>query len=234
MKLFVVGGGSGLGLELVKVGLRQGYEVGYSTSSVQDIFPGEKGILLRVLGSDFLSMQKHGELSEKIVSFAPDRLIICPVRTKYHRLENTSRAEIFEDISFNVSSVIALAAAYAKARPTGELTFLLSHICFLYNPGFTLYKVGKDAIDSFSKALQFEYPRLNILRVYPGAMKTNFIANTNYTGLALFSPKDPAVWAARILGKNHGYLMGPIDFLFLLTTRFLPFGIQKRLFLLLF
>ena len=227
MKIFVVGGGSGLGSEIVKAAQQAGHVVCYSTSAAHEA----KNV---IAGCDLRDAGQVERLIGEITTFAPDRLILCPIQTQFKALGSFTSADIAADVAFNISTIIAIAAAYAKSMPAGSVTFLLSHICFLYNPGFTLYKVGKDAIDSFAKAIQFEYPQLRVLRVYPGAMRTNFAASTQYAGLSIFPSKDPALWAARILEKDQGCLIGPVDFLFMILSRAMPFAPQKWFFATLF
>lgn len=232
MKIFVVGGGSGLGRALVEAALATGYQVGYSTSAPEDPFAGRASLV--VTGCDLSSMSNGATLIEKITGFAPDRLVLCAIKTRYKRMDKQSAEDIVAEVQFNIAHQIALANAYAKVCPTGSVTFILSHICFLYNPGFALYKTGKEALDSFARAMQFDYPALKVLRVYPGAMRTGFVAHTQYSGASVFPAIDPALWANRILARQSGVLMDAKDWPFLLFTRFLPFTVQKFFFQTLF
>ncbi|MBV8060710.1 MAG: SDR family NAD(P)-dependent oxidoreductase [Alphaproteobacteria bacterium] len=232
MKIFVVGGGSGFGCTLVRAALAAGHQVAYSTSSATDAFDGQTD--LAVTGCDLTQSGQVDVLSDAIRGFAPDRLVLCMIKTHYRPMAEQTATSIDEEVTFNVAVPITLANAYAACRPDGSMTFMLSHICFLYNPGFALYKAGKDALDSFAKSLQFEYPRLKVLCVYPGAMRTGFVTNTGYAGAKVFPAAEPALWAARVLSRDSGVMMAVRDIPFLIMTRLLPFRLQKILFQIIF
>lgn len=232
MKIFIVGGGSGLGHAIVAASLAAGHQVGYATSAATDRWAGQA--VLAVTDCDLSRPGDAATLIRNIETFAPDRLILCAVKTRYQSIGSQSAADIAAEVQFNIATMVAIAAAYARCRPDGAMTFVLSHICFLYNPGFALYKTGKDALDSFAKAIQFDYPRLKVLRVYPGAMKTGFVAHAGYDGASVFPAADPALWARRIINRQSGVLMDAKDLPFLFLTRLLPFGVQKFFFLILF
>tara|TARA_X000001036_G_scaffold431603_1_gene466171 strand:+ start:423 stop:1148 length:726 start_codon:yes stop_codon:yes gene_type:complete len=220
--IVVFGGGSGLGKSIVETELSLGNSVLAFTS--KNRFSDNANL-------SYVKINFHN-LDIKLVAKATYKLNIekfyfCSVSTNFEKFANIKPNKIETEVSFNISNILILIQFILKAHSETKLIYILSHICFIYSPGFSLYRMNKKAIEDLILSLELEYPNFKVTRVYPGAMNTNFVKNTNYSGISIFRRKDPGWWANKIVNSNKKVIITKTDNIIKIFDYALPFFVKK-------
>lgn len=211
MTILVIGCGSGLGKEIFRVLKKEKKDVqGFSSLNSKN---------LNYLNLNYLNLNK---LKKQINS-------INNLREVYY-LSNLSKHESFLKISennlnkfinFNILNFAKFFQIILKKNDKIIINIILSHVCFMHNYGFSIYRSHKLFQKNLLQSIQIECPKIKVNYIYPGAIKTNFVKNNNYSGKSIFRPKDPKIIAKLIIKKKKRFY-SIIDYIFYLLEKFLP------------
>lgn len=222
----VIGGGSGLGRYIVIEELNKNNNVLVFTSKIQDeIF--DKNVSYCEM--DFLKfniklVDKH--LKKNEIS----KIYFCSVIASYKDFKDLKRTDIESQIRFNVTNVLLFIHLLINKYHKVKLVYILSHVCFIFSPGFALYRMNKKAIEDILFSLEIENPRFTVSKVYPGAMDTNFVRNTNYKGFSIFKRRDPNWWAKKIVNSQKNTVVSKVDYLIQILDYIVPFRLKKLIY----
>ena len=229
--VLITGGVSGLGLEIVKALKKKCINTKiYATCSKKIISYDLIDLsFYEAIYENIDLRDKSGidTLLEKTKHLQFDLIIFNHNVSVYKNLEKKPVNEITEEIMANLIAPCLILKNHIKLNQKQKILFILSHICFMYNPGFSIYRASKSFLDSLSKNLTFEYPQSIFIRAYPGAIDTNFQKNNQYTGLSLFKKNQPEVIANKILLalSNKRDFIAPRDRLIRFIDAILPFWV---------
>ena len=222
----VIGGGSGLGQELVLEELNKSNKVTVLSSiDRNEIYHGKASCFVMDLNN--LDVNKLDEIlkSQKI-----SKIYFCSVIASHKNFKNFTYNEIINQVNFNVTSVVIILNLLVKKYSKIKLVFILSHVCFIFSPGFALYRMYKKAIEDLLLSIEIENPQYLVTRVYPGAIDTNFTKNTNYSGVSIFKKKSPKWWARKIVNSKSNEIISIIDRIIQFIDYLIPFSIKKWLY----
>ena len=207
---FVTGASKGLGLELVRKLLAEGYSVAATSRNIAELrkaireenasfLPLEVDLVNETSVADAVShtIEKFGKLDVVVNNAGYGQL---------GTLEETSDAESRQNFDANVFgslNVIRKAMPYVRAQKSGNI-INISSIGGLTGEfaGWGVYCATKFAVVGFTEALAAEVKEfgINATVVYPGYFRTDFLA-----GSSLSTPKNQidAYTAARELQTAH-------------------------------
>ena len=165
----VTGGTDGIGLKITKKLLNQGlnvYVIGIKTNLIQQNDLPENSYLVEGDLSDSSFVKK---ICDWILQNHPILLINCAglcIPQTFETIDNPSKY-----IDAHISSLVELTSAFIKARnQQGGIVFFSSQVALFTSPFATLYAATKSFIAQFADSLSAEYPKLDILCVFPGAV----------------------------------------------------------------
>ena len=132
-------------------------------------------------------------------------------------------------VNFNILNFMKVMKILIKKNNQIKINIILSHICFMYNYGFSIYKAQKLFQKNILQSIKIENPNIKINYIYPGAMKTNFVKNNKYKGKSIFKQKNPKFVARKII-KNKKKFYSKFDILLYLIEKLLPEKLHNFLF----
>ena len=211
MTILVIGCGSGLGKEIFK-------KLKKEKKSVKG-FSSIKSKLFNYINFNKLNLTK---LKKQINSIDHvSEVYYLSNLSKHENFLRVSENNLDKYINFNILNFVKFFQVLIKKNDKIKINIILSHICFMHNYGFTIYRSHKLFQKNLLQSLQIEFPNIKINYIYPGAIKTNFVKNNNYQGKSVFKPKNPKIIANDIIQKKKRFYSN-IDYLFYLLEKFLP------------
>lgn len=219
----VIGGGSGLGKYIVIEELENNNKVIVFSSNIENKIKNKKVSYFQLNLNNF---------DEKLISEVFNKnnitkVYYCSVIALFQKFIDFKRKDIDKYIKFNVLNPSLFINLIINRQNTTELVFVLSHICFIFSPGFSIYRMSKIAIEDLLLSIEIENPSFPIRRVYPGAMDTNFVKNSGYKGISIFKRKDPKWWAKKIVYSKKFKIISNIDLIIQIIDNIIPFKIKK-------
>ena len=234
--VFLTGGMSGLGLEIAKEikEINPKSKIYTTCSKPANAYPQKNQLIFELVidETDLRSANKIDILLEAIENLSFDLIILNHNVSTYKKLSEKNPKEIEGEILANILASSLILNRLMKKNGPRDIIFILSHICFMFNPGFSIYRASKSFLDSLSKNLAFEYPGINFIRAYPGAIDTNFQDNNNYNGLSIFKKSSANLIAKKILNsltQKRDYICFR-DRIIRFIDAILPFSITKFLY----
>ena len=211
MTILVIGCGSGLGKEIYKILKKEKKDVqGFSSLNLKNF----NYINLKSLNITKLKKQINSINNLSEVYYLANL-------SKNKNFLKISQKDFNEFINFNILNFTKFFQVLLKKNDKIIINIILSHICFMHNYGFSIYRSHKLFQKSLLQSIQIEFPKTKINYIYPGAIKTNFVKNNNYKGKTIFQPKDPKIIAKLIIEKKKRFY-SIIDYFFYLLEKFLP------------
>ena len=189
----ITGGTDGIGLEISKKLIEQGFSVnivGLQTDKIKNFELPENSILTIC---DLSEPENTKQLCNWIEIYQPKLLIhsagYCEPYSFHLIKEPRKYNEAF------ISSMVDLTSTFLKVRKNnGGIVFFSSQVSFFSNPYASLYAATKAYTEQFARSIALEQPNLDVLVVLPGAVN-----NTS------FFNKFPKYWAfslIRLLGND--------------------------------
>ena len=223
----VFGGGSGLGHAIVEEEAQKGHEV-FILSSKHTQISSTHRKNTHFVNFDLTDSDENIDVFlTSLLNKKIHKLYFCSIIVKYGSLISKNKSVISNEIKWNITLPVIIIRKFLQKNPDIHFIYILSHICFLYNNGFTLYRMIKKSLESFLMSLEIEFPKLKITRVYPGSINTNFSKNVEYSGLTFFKGVDPDVLAREIVRSRGGVVISKGNRLMQVISQILPFSLQK-------
>ncbi len=219
----VIGGGSGLGREIVLEELKNKNNVTIFTSNFQNRIQNKNISYYNADFSDFDEQLFNKVFSKKNIS----KVYFCSVIAKHEKFKNCERVDIEKQIKFNITNVSLFIHFLINKSHNIKLIFILSHVCFIFSPGFAIYRMNKRAIEDLLLSIEIENPHFFVSKVYPGAMDTDFVKNTKYKGLSYFRKKSPKWWAKKIVYSKRKKIISNTDLIIQVADYIIPFFVKK-------
>ena len=170
----ITGGTDGIGLKITKKLISQGlnvYVIGLKTDMITQNDLPEGSYLLE---NDLSDLQFVQNVCTWISQNHPTLLVHCAglcIPQPFTNVEHPSKY-----IDSYISSLVEMTSAFIKARNRdGGIVFFSSQVAFFSSPFATLYAATKSFTGQFADSLSAEYPNLDILCLFPGA-----IVNTSF------------------------------------------------------
>ncbi len=193
MNIVVIGSGSGLGREIVNILKEKHNVISFSSKNAE----GEN---LNFIDLNNFSQE---DFESKLLNIKNiDELYYLSNLSEYKKFDSIDQEKFQKFINFNFLNFCLLVQSVLKVNRKIHLKIILSHINFMYNRGFSLYKAQKIFQKNLLDNLQIEFPEIKVSYFYPGAMDTDFVKNNNYTGLSLFKKQSPHLVAKKIINNN--------------------------------
>lgn len=190
MKVIIIGAGSGLGNELLKE-LEKKKDVYAFTS--KDIL-NDKYFKLDLNNFN----QKYFEdCLEKIKNF--DEVYYLSNFSKYENFLDIKPENLANYFNFNFLNFSLIIQSILKKNEKVNIKLILSHINFMFNSNFEIYRAQKIFQKTLMDNLQIQNKDLKVDYFYPGAMDTNFVKNNSYSGLSIFKKQNPNEIAKKII-----------------------------------
>ncbi len=221
--VLIFGGGSGLGKEI--------YNIEKSAPNI--VFSSKYSANENYRYCDFKNFDEEKFIKE-IDKIDIKKVYFCSVMTTFKSFELYDTVDINNEINFNVIVPIKIINILLKKEIKPEIIYVLSHICFLFNPGFTLYRMCKKSMEEFLLAIEIECKDLQIKRVYPGSIDTKFCHNSNYNGKHFFIPKTVNYWAKKIVFSSNKSIISYKDLILQILDKIMPFQLKKSFYNLIF
>ncbi|WP_445384856.1 SDR family NAD(P)-dependent oxidoreductase [Robiginitalea sp. IMCC44478] len=162
--ILIVGGSSGIGLELVKI-LKEDHNL-YTAS--RNAGP------LQEMGVQHLPMDITGEVNFENLPEKLDGLVYCPGSINLKPFKMLSLETFQEDMDLNFNGLLrVLKATISKFSPGASLVFFSTVAVGSGMPFHTSVAAAKGAIEGFAKALAAEYaPNLRVNVIAPSLVDT--------------------------------------------------------------
>lgn len=173
----VTGGTSGIGLEISKKLMSQGMRViivGMKTTNITDgMLTNGSSLKLVDLGDE----DAVKDLCSLIEAEKPSLLVHCAGSCIPSLLIHERNPAKY--ITTFISSLVDLTASFLKVRQkNGGIVFFASQVAFWCSPFASLYAATKSFTAQFATSIAAEYPELDVLCLYPGAVNdTAFFDN---------------------------------------------------------
>ncbi|WP_267963739.1 SDR family NAD(P)-dependent oxidoreductase [Testudinibacter sp. TR-2022] len=207
-KYFITGASGGLGIELVKKALNEGNIVVVAVrkpAALADLSAqyGERLIVeqLDVTRIDSLAAvaAKHADI-DVLVNNAGGAILGA--------MEELSDAQVQQQLDLNLVAPIHLTRAFLpalRAKKSGVMVYITSVGGRTAFAGGAMYHAAKFGLEGFAETVAQEVAGFGIKTVIvePGSMKTDFIANVNWTAES-DTYKDSAVGQVRRYIQEHG------------------------------
>ena len=192
MTILVIGCGSGLGKEIFRLLKKEKKDVqGFSSLNSKN---------LNYLNLKSLNLNK---LKKQINSIKDlNEVYYLSNLSKHESFLKISENNFNKFINFNILNFAKFLQVLLKKNEKITINIILSHICFMHNYGFSIYRSHKLFQKNLLQSIQIECPKIKVNYIYPGAIKTNFVKNNKYSGKSIFKPKDPKIIAKLIIKKN--------------------------------
>lgn len=186
---FVTGASKGLGLDLVKQLLEQGYKVAVTSRNVEELKNA-----VGIISDNFLPLSVQLNQEESIVKAIQEtvkhfgKIEVIVNNAGYGlvgALEELSDAEARQNFDVNVFgslNVIREALPYLRQQKSGHIFNIASIGGFTGAfPGFGIYCATKFAVHGFSESLATEVKPfgIKVTVVSPGYFRTNFLNDTS-------------------------------------------------------
>ena len=221
----IIGGGSGLGNCIANYELSKNKKVIVFTS--KKFKSKSKQLLIYQTDLNNYDEQLFINVFKK---FNIKKVYYCSVSTSFQKLSEKTNDDVRSEIEFNLTSSILFIKFLLNHNKKINLIFILSHICFLYNPGFSIYRMTKIAVNDLLNSLEFENPEFKVFRVFPGAIDTNFVKNSGYKGKSFLKKRSPDFWAKKIVNSNSKIIINKFDYLISILDVLIPFRIKKKIY----
>lgn len=218
--VLVIGGSSGIGLEIVKTLTGQNYKlfVGSRTSDALTALPNVQHIPLDVneasMELDDLPAELHG-------------LAYCPGTIRLRPFQRLSREEFLEDIQINflgAVNVIQSCLPRLRKSKTGASIVLFSTVAVQTGmPFHASIASAKGAVEGLTRALAAEFaPRIRVNAIAPSLTETplaeNLLSNEAKRSASaerhplkrIGSPRDIAQLAVYLLSDSGSWITGQI------------------------
>ena len=211
MTILIIGSGSGLGKEIFKILKKEKKNVqGFSSLNSKNLnYINLKSLNLRRLKKQINSIKNLSEV------------YYLANLSKHESFLKISQNNLNKFVNFNILNFAKFFQVLLKKNDKIIVNVVLSHICFMHNYGFSIYRSHKLFQKNLLQSIQIEFPKTKINYIYPGAIKTNFVKNNSYSGKSIFQPKDPKIIAKLIVRKKKRFY-SIIDYIFYLLEKFLP------------
>ncbi len=211
MTILVIGCGSGLGKEIFK-------KLKKEKKSVKG-FSSIKSKLFNYINFNKLNLTKLKKQINSIDHIS--EVYYLSNLSKHENFLRVSENNLDKYINFNILNFVKFFQVLLKKNDKVIINIILSHICFMHNYGFTIYRSHKLFQKNLLQSLKIEFPNVKINYIYPGAIKTNFSKNNKYQGKSVFKPKNPKDIANSIVKKKKSFYSN-IDYLFYILEKYLP------------
>lgn len=203
----ITGGTDGIGLKIAKKLISQGlnvYIIGLKTDLITQNDLPEGSFLVE---NDLADPQFVQKVCEWISQNHPTLLVhgagLC-IPQSFSSIEHPSKY-----IDAYISSLVEMTSSFIKARnKNGGIVFFSSQVAFFSSPFATLYAATKSFTGQFADSLSSEYPNLDILCLFPGAVNnTSFFRHFpkhwyfNFIRLIGQSPDTIASLVFRSIGR---------------------------------
>lgn len=193
MSTIIIGSGSGLGLELYKQLSKNQNVYGFSSTNNNEnnfYYIDLSNLDLNQFEND---LKKIGEFKE--VYYLPNLAL--------HKVfKNLKSDEINQFINFNITNFLLILKSLININSHFHFKIILSHINFMFNTGFAIYKSQKVFQKEILDNLKIENSDLKVSYYYPGAMNTNFAKNVGYNGIKISKPTDVKKVAYEIIHND--------------------------------
>jgi len=218
--IFVVGGSSGIGLELVKALQDNRHEVyvGSRTNKTVTEIAGVHHLALDV-SAEFLDLDALPEILHGLV-YCPGSIVLKP----FQRL---SIDDFLADFNLNLLGAVKVVQGCLtrlKKSPTGSAIVLFSTVAVQTGMAFhASVASAKGAVEGLTRALAAEFaPRIRVNAIAPSLTETplaeNLLSNEDKRRAAaerhplkrIGSPRDIAQLAVHLLSDNGSWITGQI------------------------
>lgn len=206
MSTIIIGGGSGLGAEIFK-----------ELSKINKVycFSSKKKTYINLINLDIQKFKKSINQIKEI----KEAYFLCNL-SKHQAFLNISKQNLEKYVKFNFLNFSLIIQALIKKNNAIHIKLILSHINFMFNRGFSIYRSQKIFQKTLLDNLQIENKKLLVSYFYPGSMKTNFSKNNNYNGISFFNKQDANEVAKKIIdGKKFSKFS---DFILYIIYNLLP------------
>lgn len=194
MSTIIIGSGSGLGLELYKQLSRDQKVYGFSSKKINE-FNFKRLDLINFDVTKFENdLANIGEFKE---------VYYLPNLAQHKIFKNLNNDEVNQFINFNFNNYLLILKSLINLNSQFHFKMILSHINFMFNSGFAIYKSQKIFQKEILDNLKIENPKLKVSYYYPGAMNTNFAKNVGYNGIKISKPIDVKKVAYEIVHKDR-------------------------------
>lgn len=194
----ITGGTDGIGLKITKKLISQGlnvYVIGLKTDLITQNDLPEGSFLVE---NDLSDPQFVQNVCSWISQNHPTLLVHCAglcIPQSFASVENPSKY-----INTYISSLVEMTSSFIKARnKNGGIVFFSSQVAFFSSPFATLYAATKSFTGQFADSLSSEYPNLDILCLFPGAI--------NNTSFFKYFPKYWYFDFIKLIGQNPDSLV---------------------------
>ena len=182
-QVLIFGASSGLGKELSKVFLKEGYQViGLASTKKKS-----KKILAEINSKFFTcnygDLKKKSDLQKikKIIKKNKklDLIIFSSSVLTVSKFSNNPDNNFENDLNINALSFIYIFKYFMKLKKNNNINLIviLSNLAIMGIKHLSSYSISKAILQSFTESIRGELTNSNVMAVYPGAMETNFDKN---------------------------------------------------------
>lgn len=220
-KVFVIGGSSGIGLEIARLANSVGARVTIASRSQEklDAARTELGTGVEAVQIDVLHDSSVNAAFEKIGLV--DHVVFTPPGGTVGKIREINTDAALRGLDAKIMAAVRT-AKYAKIANTGSLTFITGQFARRPLPGMIMGAVVNGAIDVLGKGLAVELAPLRVNMISPGVidtplharlpdeMRTNMFKNAaaRLPVGRIGRPEDIAKMAIQIM--TNGFLTGSI------------------------
>lgn len=186
-EVIIFGASGGLGNELVKVFLRNNYNIVCISSNIKKNiflktkFSKKKNCKFKVCDlskkTDIDKIKKYIKYNYKNIEL----IVFASAILTVSKFINNPVKNFNNDIQINAFSFIDIFREFIKFKKgiNANAIIILSNTSIVGIKNLSSYSVSKSILQSFGESINNEMEKSNILLVYPGPIKTNFDNNAN-------------------------------------------------------